>query len=69
MGGEMSDQAEDDLPWYWPIKPQTPGQVTIRLDLWAEQQAEREAERERLRELDPFRLGHWRMEMNDGESR
>jgi uncharacterized protein YbcI len=33
--------------------------VTIRVDLWEQQQRERREERLRRRELDPFRLGHW----------
>jgi hypothetical protein len=53
---------DDERPWHWPIRPKRSDQVTIRLDLWVEQQAEREAERKRLRELDPFRLGHWNAE-------
>jgi hypothetical protein len=33
--------------------------VTIRVDLWEQQQRERREERLRRREIDPFRLGHW----------
>ena len=33
--------------------------VTIRMDLYEEQRAEQAAYRRRVRELDPFRLGHW----------
>src|SRR5262245_10033955 len=33
--------------------------VTVRIDLWEEQQAIKREERRRRREIDPFRLGHW----------
>jgi hypothetical protein len=33
--------------------------VTIRVDLWEQQQRERREERLRRRQLDPCRLGHW----------
>src|SRR5262249_23241649 len=33
--------------------------VTIRLDLWEEQQRAKRDDRLRRREIDPFRMGHW----------
>lgn|SRR5262249_19858712 len=33
--------------------------VTVRIDLWEEQQRLKRLDRQRLREIDPFRLGHW----------
>src|SRR5262245_14495748 len=33
--------------------------VTLRMDLWEEQQRQRSEERVRRRALDPCRLGHW----------
>jgi hypothetical protein len=54
----MSQRDEDEKPWDWPVRAK-PGQVTIRIDLWAQQQAERRAERRLRRQLDPYRLGHW----------
>ena len=33
--------------------------VTIRMDLWEEQQRQKREDRLRRREIDPFRMGHW----------
>jgi hypothetical protein len=33
--------------------------VTIRMDLWEEQQRQKRAEKLHRRQLDPYRLGHW----------
>lgn len=33
--------------------------VTIRMDLWEEQQRMKREDRLRRREIDPFRMGHW----------
>jgi hypothetical protein len=33
--------------------------VTVRMDLWEEQQRQKRAERRHRRQLDPCRLGHW----------
>ena len=33
--------------------------VTLRLDLWEEQQRQKREDRLRRREIDPARLGHW----------
>ena len=54
----MSQRDDGERPFDWPVRP-PPGHVTIRLDLWAQQQAERRAERRLRRALDPCRLGHW----------
>ena len=59
---ERGRRMNEEKPWGWPIAPNRSDQVTIRIDLWAEQQAEKEADRRKRRELDPFRLGHWNSE-------
>jgi hypothetical protein len=33
--------------------------VTIRMDLWEEQQRQKRGEKLHRRQLDPYRLGHW----------
>lgn len=33
--------------------------VTVRIDLWEQQQAEKREARRQRRMLDPYRLGHW----------
>jgi hypothetical protein len=33
--------------------------VTIRMDLWEEQQRQKAEERRHRRMLDPYRMGHW----------
>jgi len=50
---------EGERPWWWSVTPKRSDQVTIRMDLYAEQRAERQARRRMLRELDPCRLGIW----------
>jgi hypothetical protein len=41
------------------VRVQRPGFVTIRMDLWEEQQRQKREDRLRRREIDPFRMGHW----------
>jgi hypothetical protein len=41
------------------ISVRRPGFVTINIPLWEHQQAEKAEDRKRMRELDPFRVGHW----------
>jgi hypothetical protein len=39
--------------------------VTLRIDLWEEQQRQKRAEKLHRRQLDPYRLGHWGSEDED----
>jgi hypothetical protein len=33
--------------------------VTINMSVWEEQQRQKRLDKQRLREIDPFRMGHW----------
>jgi hypothetical protein len=39
--------------------------VTVRIDLWEEQQRQKRAEKLYRRQLDPYRLGHWGPDEDD----
>jgi hypothetical protein len=41
------------------VKVRSNDRVMLRIDLWEEQQRQRRLDKQRLREIDPFRLGHW----------
>jgi hypothetical protein len=58
-GSGRMKRDDEKLPWNWSPLPKRDDQVTIRMDLYAEQRAEREAERRYRRWLDPYRLGIW----------